>query len=506
MKCQLFKCGFIAILCLTVCGALTHAQDWSRGANIQNVSDANSVNQSSNPLANDQTAKQYWNQAADPNSPPAYFVQDETTEQKDDKYEELLKQIEANKKSIDGLKDDSADFAKGGHGDQSMEIVGRVHFDYWTFPDVEQSVYPLEGGDPQDRFLFRRIRIGAKGKVKDNMVYRATLEFAGGNDTEYRDVYLGWTDLPVLQQLLIGNQKRFIGLDHINSSRYNVFIERPYVVESFNEDARRLGIASYGTTEDLCYHWQYGIFNQEKTQDDPGYFGDHYQPQAVGRLAAVPWWDETSGGRGYLHMAMSGTFAVPDGTDPTNNLARFRTRPEARTSNRWLDTGRIADADKYYQTGLECVLNIGALHIGGEYLTTDVDRDNGQNDVQFDGGYVYVAYFLTGEHVAWDRGKGQLGRVKPFENFFAVRDCDGCVKRGMGAWQVAYRYSDIDLNDDNITGGTAASHTIGMNWWWNPYARMQFNYIFGNIQSPTAGAGGGGGDYEVAGVRFMIDF
>ena len=264
MKFQLLKCGLIAILCSTVCGALSQAQDWSRGANIQNVSDANSVNQSSNPLANDQTAKQYWNQAADPNSPPAYFVQDETTEKKDDKYEELLKQIEANKKSIDGLKDDSADFAKGGHGDQSMQVVGRVHFDYWTFPAVEQSVYPLEGGDPQDRFLFRRIRIGAKGKVKDNMVYRATLEFAGGNDTEYRDVYLGWSDLPILQQLLIGNQKRFIGLDHINSSRYNVFIERPFVVESFNEDARRLGIASYGTTEDLSYHWQYGIFNQEK--------------------------------------------------------------------------------------------------------------------------------------------------------------------------------------------------------------------------------------------------
>ena len=70
------------------------------------------------------------------------------------------------------------------------------------------------------------------------------MEFAGGNNAEFRDVYLGWRDLPVLGTLLLGNQKRAYGLDHINSSRYNVFVERPLVIESFNQDCRRFSIVS----------------------------------------------------------------------------------------------------------------------------------------------------------------------------------------------------------------------------------------------------------------------
>ena len=94
------------------------------------------------------------------------------------------------------------------------------------------------------------MRFGVRGTVKDNMEYRIEMEFAGGNASEFRDAWLGFNELPVLQTLLIGNQKRPYGLDHLNSSRYNVFLERPFVIESFNQDARRFGIVSYGITED----------------------------------------------------------------------------------------------------------------------------------------------------------------------------------------------------------------------------------------------------------------
>jgi len=72
------------------------------------------------------------------------------------------------------------------------------------------------------------------------------MEFAGGNDSEFRDAYIRVKDVSWLQTVLIGNQKRPYGLDHLNSSRHNVFLERPFVIEAFNQDARRLGIVSYG--------------------------------------------------------------------------------------------------------------------------------------------------------------------------------------------------------------------------------------------------------------------
>ena len=125
-------------------------------------------------------------------------------------------------------------------------------------------------------------------------------------------------------------------------------------------------------------------------------------------------------------------------------------------------------------------------------------------NLRFDGGYVQAAYMLTGEHMPWNRETGTLARLKPFENFFAVRDCEGSVKRGLGAWQVAARYSWADLTDQDIIGGQGDSFTLGLNWYWNPYARMQLNYIFGEIDRPELTDAGG--EYNAVGVRFMVDF
>ena len=41
--------------------------------------------------------------------------------------------------------------------------------------------------------------------------------------------------------------------------------------------------------------------------------------------------------------------------------------------------------------------------------------------------------------------------------------------------------------------------TTGLNWYWNPYARMQFNYIRGGVTR-----GPDGGDYDIIGVRMMV--
>ncbi len=404
--------------------------------------------------------------------------------------------------TIDEIDASLDDKVSAGHGEQRMRASGRVHSDYWAFTKDTPGIVALEGGDPQDRFGFRRLRFGFHGDVNDNMLYKIEMEFAGGNDVEFRDAYLGFKDLACFNTVLIGNQKRPYGLDHLNSSRYNVFMERPFAIEAFNQDARRLGIASYGVSDDRCTNWRFGVFNMDLIQDVGNYVGDHYQLEGAGRLARTWWWDAASDGRGYGHVAISGSMGVPDGLG-ANNQARYRTRPEARSTNHWLDTGVIAGAKAFGLVGVESVVNVGPLQIVGEYQLVDVDRfDFFGSRVFLHGGYIYASYFLTGEHIPWNRDRGVLGRVKPFENFFSVCDCDGFRQMGRGAWQIAARLSYADLTDENIIGGRGTSGTIGLNWHWNPYARMQFNYIFGDIDRQLAG----GGSYQIAGVRFMIDF
>lgn len=437
----------------------------------------------------------------------------------EEKFEEQVELYDELDEKHSDLKSSLKGYSKSGHGGATMKVNGRIHVDTWHFPGDSPGVNGFESGDvnvsPQDRVGFRRLRFGVKGDLTYNMRYKIEMEFAGGNNVEFRDAYFGWDELPFFQTLLIGNQKRPYGLDHLNSSRYNVFIERPYVIESFNQDARRLGIEAYGVSDDLAYNWRYGIFNQRLVQDEGNYISDHFQAEVAGRFANTIWYDECSDGRGYAHWAVAGTWADPDGNADDDNFAdsgvneaRFRSRPEARTDQRWINTGRIAGANDYQLLGLEAVVNVGAVQFVSEYQNIWLDRTGG-SDLNFHGAYAYVSYFLTGEHIPWDRESGTLGRVKPFENFFLVDTCRDGVQGGLGAWQIAARYSYADFADDDILGGEAESFTAGLNWHWTPYSRMQFNYIYGEIENNADNAPAGApdfGDYHIIGTRFMVDF
>ena len=178
------------------------------------------------------------------------------------------------------------------------------------------------------------------------MSYRVEIEFSGQDGSRFRDAWLGWDDLVHFDTLRLGNQKRPYGLDHLNSSNFNVFLERPFVVDAFNEDNRRFGFVSYGSSDDGAFNWRYGVYDMALIQDSGSTVTDKYPLEFAWRLANTWWYDETSGGRGYGHWALAGTFAFPDGDveerDRLSDTARFSTHPEGRSSNRWLDTGQIA--------------------------------------------------------------------------------------------------------------------------------------------------------------------
>lgn len=435
-----------------------------------------------------------------------------------DSLEDISKALEKNSDAIESLEEEVGLRVEPGHSGATMKVVGRVHLDYWGFPESSPGIDVLEGpAGPQDRINFRRVRFGVRGDLAYNMEYRIEMEFAGGNDSEFRDVWLRFNELPFFQTLLIGNQKRPYGLDHLNSSRFNVFLERPFVIEAFNQDARRVGVASYGVSENEAWNWRYGVYNLRLIQDEGNYVNDHLQLEFASRIANTYWYDEASDGRGYAHWAVSQTWAFPDGSTPIDigpfgpnaNEARFQTRPEARTASRWLNTGRIAGADNYHLLGLEKVVNLGPWQFVGEFQSVLLERDAGfGTDVSLHGGYVYASYFLTGEHMPWKRSGGVLGRIKPHENFFWVNTEDGSRESGMGAWQIAARYSWADFNSVDVLGGIGESLTLGLNWYWTPYSRLQINWIHGSIVDRGRLLGGDptGGDYDILGARFNVDF
>lgn len=440
------------------------------------------------------------------------------SQEKIDTLENRIAELEASLKKLDSSWTKFDDGEKKKKSDASkkptMKINGRIHADFWSYLDTSPGIgffeNPTTGADPEDLFAFRRIRLEIAGDIPDNMLYRLQVDFNNPSTPEMKDVYLGFKELPGNQTLLIGNQKRPLGLDHLNSSRNNVFIERPLVIETFNSDARRPGICMHGESDDSSMFWSYGAFYLEQIATDGRYFGDSRQMSGNARLGGSPWYDESTDGRGYFHWAVAGMVAKPDGdvTAPATNSneGRFATRAENRSISRWLDTGKIPGADWYETLAVESILNVGPTQLVGEYQTTFMQRD-GFSDTHFHGGYVYLSYFLTGEHIPYDRSSGTIGRVIPYENFFLVdRGGDKGHGVGWGALNVAARYSYLDISDKDVLGGVGNEGTLAINWFWNPFAKVQFDLGYGTIDHHAPVGGYTSGDFLQCGTRFAVDF
>lgn len=431
------------------------------------------------------------------------------------KYDALNKSHEKLASSYDKY---TADIGKGkgvvipGSPGATLKINARVHADAWAFPHANAGANALEGTpavptDPEDRLGLRRLRFTLRGDISDNMFYRMDIETANPHNFEWRDAYLGFKNLPNNQELVIGHQKRPYGWDALNSSNDNIFMERPAVQDFMNPDYRRLGIQINGYTDDESWNWHYGVFSAEDVQPTNSFAtNDHLQPEVAGRLANTWWYDEESDGRGWGHWAIAGAVSRPDGRT-SKNSARYASRPEARTTSTWLDTGRIAGAQTTELLALENVFTAGPFHAAGEVMALSVQRDAG-SDLNFWGAYGEVAYMLTGEHMAWNRKTGTLAGVTPFENFFLVDRMSGGRGRGWGAWQVAARYSYLDGSSQDILAGESKNVTLGLVWYFNPNAKLQFNYIHGMIgnSADLNAAGVGNAEYDMLGTRCLIAF
>jgi phosphate-selective porin OprO/OprP len=101
--------------------------------------------------------------------------------------------------------------------------------------------------------------------------------------------------------------------------------------------------------------------------------------------------------------------------------------------------------------------------------------------------YAEASYFLTGQRRGYDRRMGIYDRPVLDSNAFLVRGDDGKFHVNWGAWQVAYRYTFMDLNSAGINGGQLGEHSFGVNWYFNNTSKVQFHYsiIQRNVASPA---------------------
>ena len=392
--------------------------------------------------------------------------------------DELAAKVEKLEAEIKKMKDKDADAKKKAASKPSVTVGGRIFADQVFFGQSAASIARL--GDAQDTTAFRTARLFAEGHAFDVVEYKAEFDFAGRDNanlslTSFKDVYIAVNELPVAGQVKVGHFKEPMSLEELTSSRFITFMERSLL--NVFAPQRNVGVQAMRVAESENASLAIGVFRT--MGDTPPYLADDDLGLAMTMRATwLPWYDEATDGRGLLHLGVG--YSYRDVHDP---VQRVRQRPETGYGVYIVDTGNIGNVADIHLFNPEIAFVYGPFSVQSEYMGAAYVRDGGGGDAFFNGAYVQVSYFLTGENRAYKRSKAAFDRVKPFENFFRVRAEDGYVYTGKGAWELAYRYSYLDLDHPtaNVFGGYGSDHTFGVNWYLNPYTRLMFNYIHSHV-------------------------
>lgn len=404
--------------------------------------------------------------------------------------------------------------------DFSFKLGGRIYVDAGV--NSEPSVSANGNASPSGQVNLRRARLSVEGKAFKYWDYKFEYDFTGSGIAGIRDAYIAFkhpalaflpfTSNPVILQ--VGNFKEPQSLDQMASANNITFIERALPADVFY-GSRHVGGALIAHDK----HWsaKVGIFST--SLEDPSLVParDVYAPpgsiatggmqyfDVVGRLTIAPIREKDM----VLHIGGSGRYQKPNSSTGANDSRVLVLGPQARTEANVLDfrplltpdlsCGTVFTGDRaiaaectrdVWQYGAELAGAYGPFSFQGEYFGTHYNRNanaiafaasngvtganvSGGTSLNFNGFYVYGSWFLTGESRAEAYTTSDLNGA----NFGAPKILNPVSKGGWGAWEVAARYSQINLNNGGILGGRQEDVTVGVNWYLDKGFRLMANWV-----------------------------
>ncbi|WP_340120932.1 OprO/OprP family phosphate-selective porin [Methylobacter svalbardensis] len=364
----------------------------------------------------------------------------------------------------------------------NFRLGGRIHADASYSSDdnlVKRGTRThVEANDGTE---IRRGRMEFLGVFYKDWEFKSQLDFAD-NKATVKDMFVQYNGLNVATlplAITFGQQKQAFSRELQESSNDMMFMERS-LMNVLNEPtvdrAIGLNIAS------LNKNWtgQVGIYgdtitpNAESNKADEGW-------AINSRWTYAPINEKTK----VIHLGVAGNYKAPDAKDQVNDSDLKYSYETSHMSNlKLIDTGHIANINNIKMVGLEANGLYGPFALGGEYTHTWLDRKDGANNMEFDGWYGEASWTITGESRKYKTGK--FYKVEPNKNF-------SLKNGGWGAWEVATRYAEADLNSGAVNGGQMSNLTVALNWYVNNNIRFMadYNKVLDISQSPLTTVSGG---------------
>ena len=162
-----------------------------------------------------------------------------------------------------------------------------------------------------------------------------------------------------------------------------------------------------------------------------------------------------------LQLGASGYFQ-----DDCGAAKRYTTHTEATSKNHIniIDTGYTKmSASNHKGIDLEMAIQSGSLYGEIEYQRSFITRPAGKEKLQFYGYHILTSYVLTGESKTFNDYNGTFGQVFPSSK--------------NGAWEMAFRYSFLNLNNKDIFGGKGNNISLALIYYLNNNIKIACEYI-----------------------------
>lgn len=276
-------------------------------------------------------------------------------------------------------------------------------------------------------FRVRSLRAGLARAFEHNLSVKAEVDLTDG-DSNFADLY-GRYRHKKYGMFTVGNQRVAQTLVNQTSRISRTFMEEPLPAEAFGLGRR------------LALGWDLskpkgGVHVTLFGPDLNGSIGDS-------GFASRIYFNPTRSRFALFHIGSS--FVLEN----MNRKTRFFSHPESRvTRERLVDTGLFDDVSEQRIAAFEIAGAKDSMMFRAELFRAKWYRNTSDNPV-FKGFYTQASWVLTGETYKYTQGK--FLRIRP--------------QNPHGAWEIAARFSRIDLNDKGVLGGEEKNLTLALNWY-----------------------------------------
>jgi phosphate-selective porin OprO and OprP len=340
-------------------------------------------------------------------------------------------------------------------GDFVFRLRGYIQADGRFFFDQSSSAV--------DTFVLRRVRPIFEGTVHKIFDFKIMPDFGGGT-TVLQDAYLDAKFNPAFK-IRFGKAKTPFGLERLQSATDIIFIERSLATNLVPN--RDLGIVVFGDIGGDKFSYAVGVFNGvvDLGSADLDTFGD--SKDFAGRVFVKP----VPG----LGVGIAITAGNQDGVLLSPGLPTYRTQGQLAffryRLGTTLDATTLASGTRLRYSP-QATFYTGPFGVLAEYVSSSQEVILGTSEVEIENdAWNFTAHFvLTGEPAGY---KG----VSPKDPF------DLEVNK-FGAWEVAFRYSQLNIDEDAfpifadpLTAASQAQNwAVGLNWYLNKNVKFSFSY------------------------------